>query len=112
MFWLRNRWLNKANKLILYFRSLLLLALIEIILVMYVYGFRRFLDNIKEMGLKIPAISKVYWLGNWMLITPAILATITIITWIKFTPASYGGYVFPAWVQVRLNKVVFKNILI
>ena len=79
--------------------SLLLLAFTEIMLLMYVYGFRRVLENIKEMGMSLPVFSKFYWLGNWMFITPIILLCITIVSWVNFTPCSYNGYIFPNWVQ-------------
>jgi len=79
--------------------SLLLLALMEVILLMYVYGYKNVLKNIEEMSIRLPAPSKYYWLVNWLAITPIILAFITIVTWVKFTPCEYAGYVFPAWVQ-------------
>lgn len=36
-------------------------------------GFRRFLSNIKEMGVYIPAPLKAYWLVTWIFITPVLL---------------------------------------
>ena len=80
--------------------SLLLLALTEVILLMYIYGHRNVFENISEMDIKLPVFSKIYWKVNWMGVTPVILAFITVATWYFFTPCSYGGYIFPSWVQL------------
>merc|ERR1712117_217843 len=53
--------------------GLLICAITEIILVMWVYGFKRFLANIKNMGIKIPMFMKVYWVGMWVVVTPLVL---------------------------------------
>ncbi len=82
-------------------RSLLLLALMEVTLLMYIYGFRNVLKNLEEMKIRLSSLSKFYWLVNWLVVTPAVLAFITIVTWINFTPCYYGDYVFPSWVQVN-----------
>ena len=79
--------------------SLLLIALMEIILLMYIYGVKNVLANIREMGIRLPIISKFYWMTNWLVCSPIILFGITIITWINFSPANYQGYIFPDWVQ-------------
>lgn len=79
--------------------SLLILALGEVILIVYVYGVHNFLNNISEMGIRIPKILVLYWRINWQVFTPLILFFITLITWITFEPCSYNGYVFPPLIQ-------------
>jgi len=83
--------------------GLLICALTEVILVMYVYGFRRFFDNIEEMGIRIPTVMKYYWISMWTVVTPLILAIILIMTFVQYSPASslsYAGkYVFPGKIQ-------------
>ncbi len=83
----------------------------EVILLMYIYGFRNVLHNIEEMKMRLPAFSKFYWLTNWLVVTPIVLAFITIVTWINFTPCYYGDYVFPSWVQVSKNgRILLKRL--
>ena len=83
--------------------GLLICALTEVILVMYVYGFRRFLDNIEEMGIRIPMVLKYYWISMWTVVTPLILGIILIMTFVQYSPASslsYGDkYTFPGKIQ-------------
>ena len=83
--------------------GLLICALTEVILVMYVYGFRRFFDNIEEMGIRIPMVLKYYWISMWTVVTPLILGIILIMTFVQYSPASslsYGDtYVFPGKIQ-------------
>lgn len=80
--------------------SILLLAFTEVVLLMYVYGYDNFMNNIAEMGIKIPKVLAIYWRVNWQILTPIILMLITLVTWINFTPCKYGDYVFPGWVQL------------
>ena len=79
--------------------SILLLALFEVILLIYVYGYQRLLNNIEEMGIVLHPFSKFYWWLNWTFFTPLILIFITIMSWIQFTPCQYGNYIFPDWIQ-------------
>jgi solute carrier family 6 amino acid transporter-like protein 5/7/9/14 len=93
--------------------SLLLLAITEVLLIMWVYGYSNFFDNIDEMGIKMPKISFYYWKANWFAITPIILSFITIVTLVNFKPASYGDYVFPdgiqalGWMMASTPVVIF-----
>ena len=84
--------------------SLLLLAITEVLLIIWVYGYTNFFENIREMGIKLPKVSFYYWSANWFVLTPVILSFITITTWINFAPASYTlmgkeVYVFPKGIQ-------------
>ncbi|XP_063607514.1 sodium- and chloride-dependent betaine transporter-like, partial [Penaeus indicus] len=66
----------------------------------YIPGFRRFLSNIKEMGVYIPAPLKAYWLATWVFITPVMLVVICFFYIYFFVPAYWGDYVFPANIQI------------
>jgi solute carrier family 6 amino acid transporter-like protein 5/7/9/14 len=84
--------------------GLLVCAITEIILVSWVYGHQRFLDNISEMNVKIPGVLRFYWLSMWKVITPIVLIFVLVMTTINFTPAYSASYtqepyVFPGWVQ-------------
>jgi len=74
--------------------SLLVLAVTEIILLMYCYGYKRILDNISEMGIKMPVVLKYYWLSMWMFVTPAVLIFVLIMTFVQYKPA-YSSKIGP-----------------
>merc|ERR1712186_116752 len=84
--------------------GLLVCAITEVILVMWVYGHKRFFDNIAEMGIKIPTVLKWYWMSMWKVVTPPVLVFVLIMTFVQYTPAysasySQENYTFPPWVQ-------------
>ena len=87
--------------------SLLVLAITEIILLMYGYGYKRVFENIEEMGMKLPVVMKWYWMATWCCITPLVLTFVLIMTFVQYTPAySYSffpevdyKYTFPAGIQ-------------
>ena len=85
--------------------SLLLMALIEVVLVAWVYGAERLLEKMQhEMQIPIPGVLRFYWLVMWKLITPFVLFLILLIAFIQYTPASYGSgdaeIIFPPWVNL------------
>ncbi|XP_047486282.1 sodium- and chloride-dependent betaine transporter-like isoform X2 [Penaeus chinensis] len=80
--------------------SVIILAIAQVVAVVWVYGFRRFLSNIKEMGVYIPAPLKAYWLATWVFITPAMLVLICFFYIYFFVPAYWGDYVFPTNIQI------------
>eukprot|EP00090_Calanus_glacialis_P001873 TRINITY_DN11395_c0_g1_i1.p1 TRINITY_DN11395_c0_g1~~TRINITY_DN11395_c0_g1_i1.p1 ORF type:complete len:652 (+),score=141.75 TRINITY_DN11395_c0_g1_i1:118-2073(+) len=84
--------------------GLLICAITEIIVIMYAYGFRNFLENIEEMGIKLPTIMKYYWLSMWMVVTPIVLFFVLIMNFVQYSPAyspSYTqeNYYFPTGIQ-------------
>ena len=84
--------------------GLLICAITEILIIMYAYGYKNFLQNMEEMGLKLPAFMKYYWLSMWMVITPLVLLFVLIMNFVQFTPAyspSYTqeNYTFPTGIQ-------------
>jgi len=84
--------------------GLLICAITEIIVIMYAYGYKNFLENIEEMGIKLPAFMKYYWMSMWMVITPIVLLFVLIMNFVQYSPAyspSYTqeNYVFPMGIQ-------------
>jgi len=84
--------------------GLLICAIVELVIVSWAYGFKRFLSNIEEMGIWIPPPMKFYWIGTWAFITPIVLAFVLLMTFVQFSPAFSPGYTqeryyFPTWVQ-------------
>ncbi|XP_043243346.1 sodium- and chloride-dependent glycine transporter 1-like [Amphibalanus amphitrite] len=85
--------------------SLLLLALIEVVLVAWLYGAEDLLEKMQtEMEIPIPRFLYYYWFVMWKFVTPLVLFLITIMTFVQYEPASYGSgpskIEFPPWVNL------------
>jgi len=87
--------------------SLLLLSLIEVIMVAWIYGVDRFLDNIAEMKMKLPTVVRMYWKVMWLVVSPIIMTAVIILKWVKTEPMTWKTgpweedvYEYPAAVQV------------
>ena len=80
--------------------SVIILAITEIIIVQYIYGFKRFMKNIQEdMGIWVPLPLYGYWAVTWCCITPLALSIIFVLSIYYYSPAYWGDYVFPADIQ-------------
>jgi len=84
--------------------GLLICAIVEILAVMYGFGAKNFMNAIKEMEIKMPAVMKYYWFSMWMAITPICLLFVLIMTLANYSPAYAPStftekYVFPAGIQ-------------
>ncbi len=53
------------------------------------------------MGMHLGAVSSAYWTFCWKFLTPAVLATLLVMSWINTGKLSYGDYVYPWGAQVR-----------
>ncbi|CAL4138729.1 unnamed protein product [Meganyctiphanes norvegica] len=81
--------------------SVLFIAIVEVTLVSYVFGFRNFMKLIQEeMGIYVPTILYGYWGLMWCVITPLSLSVIFVMSCVTVTKAQYGDYVFPDNIQV------------
>ena len=91
--------------------NLLLFALLEVVLVSWVYGVDRFLDNMEEMNIKLNPVIRRFWWFSWKIITPVILTLLLVSCWQEFGQISYKGEVYPVWVQilVLVNREVLYN---
>ncbi len=78
-------------------RAMLILALIELVTIAWFYGADKIMNHVEEMGMRLPAVVKWYWLICWVLITPALLLIVIVIAWIGFSGDSLLGYTYPGW---------------
>ena len=59
--------------------TVLYMTLLEVILTMYIFGIKRVLGMVSEMRIWMPRMLKYFWIVCWVLITPGLVLTITII---------------------------------
>ncbi|XP_071951275.1 sodium-dependent proline transporter-like isoform X2 [Antedon mediterranea] len=71
--------------------SLLFIALLEIICVIYVYDFRRFVRDLTYM---LEFAPNMYWMVTWIIVGPSIIVFIFIFFCIGYEPLTYGDYVY------------------
>ncbi|TRY75205.1 hypothetical protein TCAL_04611 [Tigriopus californicus] len=80
--------------------AILLMALIELIACSWFYGSGKILKHVEEMGMKIPVFMKWFWWICWTIVTPIIIAVVTILSWINAAGDEFLDYTFPTWVTV------------
>ena len=66
--------------------NILVYAIIELVIVAWLYGINKFYENIKEMGMRLPKVMEFYWKACWCFITPILLATLLIIQFKNYEP--------------------------
>ena len=76
--------------------SALIIGLTEVIVIGYVYGVDRFMEDIKCMLGDYPS-PKGYWYVSWRFLTPSVIVVLFIFSLADMKPASYGDYIFPDW---------------
>ncbi|KAH8299539.1 hypothetical protein KR044_002512, partial [Drosophila immigrans] len=77
--------------------SVLLIAILECVLIAWIYGAQRFLNDIQGMIGKRSRLWNCFWGVMWRYITPATLLFILFFNWVEYKPAQYGHYVYPLW---------------
>ncbi|KAG4070471.1 hypothetical protein HA402_005703 [Bradysia odoriphaga] len=77
--------------------SVLIIAICECILIAWIYGSERFLNDIQGMIGKRSRIWVLFWSWMWKLVTPAALFFILLFNWVEYAPATYGPYIYPIW---------------
>ncbi|XP_032668330.1 sodium- and chloride-dependent glycine transporter 1-like [Odontomachus brunneus] len=80
--------------------SVLLIAISECILVAWVYGANRFLDDVQQMIGPRGRLWRFFWTWMWKVITPAALFFILCFNWVEYEPLKYGTYIYPKWADV------------
>ena len=84
--------------------SLLCITLLSVIVVSYFYGMDKFIGNLKEMGIKMPPWLAWIWKIMLWVVTPGILAFVTVYSWIKSENMKWNDeYQYPASVQAVGN---------
>ncbi|XP_050710810.1 sodium- and chloride-dependent glycine transporter 2-like [Eriocheir sinensis] len=93
--------------------SVIILAIVEIVAIQYVYGFKKFYRHITEdMGIGIPRPLQAYWTVTWLVVTPLALLIILVFSFIYFVPAYWGDYEFPSGIQVLGWLLVFSSVIL
>ncbi|KAL7735826.1 hypothetical protein ACLKA6_017828 [Drosophila palustris] len=77
--------------------SVLLIAIMECVLIAWIYGSQRFLNDIQGMIGKRSRLWNCFWGNMWRFVTPATLLFILFFNWVEYKPAQYGHYVYPMW---------------
>ncbi|GIY10187.1 sodium- and chloride-dependent glycine transporter 2 [Caerostris darwini] len=76
--------------------SALIIGLVEVIVIGWVYGAERFLNDIKVMMGYYP-FPYHYWRLMWKIVVPTLIASILIFTIMDLKPTEYGAYEYPEW---------------
>ncbi|CAL4088473.1 unnamed protein product, partial [Meganyctiphanes norvegica] len=93
--------------------SVTICALLEIIVIQYIYGIRKFVSHItEEMGIYMPLPLKAYWYTTWGVITPGILLAILCLSVYNIAPAAWEDYVYEDNIQVLAWFICISSIII
>ena len=83
--------------------NILLIALIEVMIVAWLYGGNRFIDDILKMEIWMPKLLQYYWKLCWCFITPIAMIFLLIMNFIGKKPLRYGKPLddieYPAGIQ-------------
>ncbi|XP_066981615.1 sodium- and chloride-dependent glycine transporter 2-like [Macrobrachium rosenbergii] len=80
--------------------SLIIVAIFQFIAIQYVYGFKKFMKNIREMNIHMPCILHYYWTAAWLFLTPLSLGAIFVFSTYFTLPVCWDNYVFPDNIQI------------
>ena len=92
--------------------NIMLCALLELVIVVWMYGVNNFLNDIKQMEIKIPIILEYYWKACWCVITPLLITFLIVMKFIQFKPYHYGDYVYPDSIQALAWLIPSTSIVI
>lgn len=77
--------------------AILLIGFAEVVVLSWVYGIERTLTNIREMGIKINRVSKMYWKCVLVVVTPVSCIAVFIFLLTDIGTTSFRNYEFPPW---------------
>lgn len=77
--------------------AILLIGFAEIVVLSWVYGMKRTMQNIQEMGMKFMLLTRIYWNSVWLVITPIGSVAVFIFILTDLGATQFRGYVFPWW---------------
>ena len=68
-------------------------------MIAWVYGCNRFLDNITEM-FKLPAVFRIYWRVMWSFVSPLVLALVIVLKWVDYKNMEFktGGSIIKVYI--------------
>ncbi|XP_067663046.1 sodium- and chloride-dependent glycine transporter 1-like isoform X2 [Haliotis asinina] len=90
--------------------NLMLVALAEIVCLMYVYplvgwfwpqheGKKTLFPFMEDIEMMIGHKPNPYWIINWVFLTPVAILFIVVVSATQYAPAKYGDYTFPPWTE-------------
>jgi solute carrier family 6 amino acid transporter-like protein 5/7/9/14 len=77
--------------------SLIFLAVLEVLVVAWLYGVQRLRRDIHHMGIRTPRAVAFYWDVSWRALCPLLLSCVMVASLVDYTPAREGDYLFPPW---------------
>ncbi|CAH1787244.1 unnamed protein product [Owenia fusiformis] len=80
--------------------SVFLLAIIESVLIGWVYGAERFCVDCETMLGPKSYLWKTFFSIFWKVLSPGTLLFLLIFNWVQYRPITYGHYVYPAWANI------------
>ncbi|XP_071864779.1 sodium- and chloride-dependent glycine transporter 1-like [Bombus fervidus] len=94
MYWLHLMDKYAANWAVLF------IAISECIVVGWIYGADRFLDDVQQMVGSHSRFWRLFWKWMWKVITPATIFFILFSNWVEYHPLTYNNYVYPKWANI------------
>uniref|UniRef100_A0A1I8HNQ3 Transporter n=1 Tax=Macrostomum lignano TaxID=282301 RepID=A0A1I8HNQ3_9PLAT len=81
---------------------LLVCGFMELFVIMFVYGYDHFAEDIKMM---VGGSPNIYWRATWKVVTPVILVVLILIMAIFNEPVTYGDYVYAMPFQIMSHLI-------
>ncbi|CAF1617242.1 unnamed protein product, partial [Didymodactylos carnosus] len=75
--------------------SVIVVGFFEVISISYIYGFNRFMNDVKMMLKKRAA--EYYLFLTWRITAPLLMLIVTVSNLIQAKPLKSGNYLFPTW---------------
>lgn len=91
--------------------AILLIGFAEIVVISWIYGFDRIMDNLAEMNMKFGGFVRMYWKVIWMVVSPISCLGVFAYTLMDMTPLEYNDYLFPNWVDIMGWLVGFSTLV-
>ncbi|CAL4113642.1 unnamed protein product, partial [Meganyctiphanes norvegica] len=93
--------------------SVIICAILEIIVISYVYGIDKFIRHITDdMGIYMPRPLKTYWYTTWSVVTPGVLLVILALSMYNISPAAWGDYIYEDHIQILAWFVCISSVAI
>ncbi|ELT92696.1 hypothetical protein CAPTEDRAFT_1707 [Capitella teleta] len=90
--------------------SLMVIAFFELVAICYIYGIKRFFEDIEMM---IGHKPNYYWLATWMVVSPVCMVLIVVFSVVSRSPVVYNSVAYPEyadWLAVGTQSVLFPSV--
>ncbi|XP_055378881.1 sodium- and chloride-dependent glycine transporter 1-like [Condylostylus longicornis] len=77
--------------------AILLLGTAEVVIISWVYGMDRALNNFIDMGIKFNCLVRYYWKCVLVVLTPIASVVVFVFTMTEIKPTEFRDYKFPGW---------------